>query len=113
MTEDACYLKMPERRSVEEQIAETCHYRGWTLHAVNCRSNHVHVVVTAKTETKIKVHDDLKAWCSRRLKKSDPLRTKWWTEGGSKQLILTEDSLYEVIRYVLETQDRKGREYQS
>jgi REP element-mobilizing transposase RayT len=110
MTGDACYLDLSARQSVEAQIAETCRHRGWTLHAVNCRSNHVHVVVTARDHSKEKVHDDLKAWCTRRLKESELSRTKWWTEGGSKQNIFTEDSLYAVIQYVLETQDRKGRD---
>jgi hypothetical protein len=41
MTEDACILTSEQRKVVETQIAETCARRGWTLHAVNCRSNHV------------------------------------------------------------------------
>jgi hypothetical protein len=47
MTEDACRLDPHQRKEVELQIEETCRFRGWTLHAVNCRSNHLHVVVTA------------------------------------------------------------------
>src|SRR5262245_27663630 len=47
MSEDACRLGVPEREAVEAQIAETCRHRGWHLHAVNCRTNHVHVVVSA------------------------------------------------------------------
>ena len=47
MTEDACRLDGEQRGVVERQIAETCAVRGWELHAVNCRSNHAHVVVTA------------------------------------------------------------------
>src|SRR5256885_16629826 len=47
MTEDACLLDPEQRAVVERQIAETCRVRGWVLHAVNCRSNHAHVVVTA------------------------------------------------------------------
>ena len=47
MTEDACRLDDEHRRLVEATIAEHCAIRGWTLYAVNCRSNHVHVVVAA------------------------------------------------------------------
>ena len=47
MTEDACRLSLEQRDAVERQIAETCRYRGWRLHAVHCRSNHVHLVVSA------------------------------------------------------------------
>lgn len=67
MTEDACRFDGEQRDVVEQQIAETCNVRGWELHAVNCRSNHVHVVVTADQAPKI-VRNQLKAWCTRRLK---------------------------------------------
>ena len=36
MTEDACRLSEEQRAAVENQIGETCRYRGWHLHAVNC-----------------------------------------------------------------------------
>jgi REP element-mobilizing transposase RayT len=67
MTEDACRLDEQQRRIVEEQVAETCAIRGWRLHAVNCRSNHMHVVVTANVGPKT-VRNQLKAWCTRRLR---------------------------------------------
>ena len=67
MTEDACRLDAEQRAVVERQIAETCRFRGWELHVVNCRSNHLHVVVTADQDPKI-VRNQLKAWCTRRLK---------------------------------------------
>ena len=38
MTEDACRLTPEQRDAVHQQIAETCRYRGWTVHAVNCRN---------------------------------------------------------------------------
>jgi len=66
MTEDACILTAAERAIVEKQIAETCQHKGWRLHAVQCRSNHLHVVVSAQAKTKV-IRDQLKAWCSRRL----------------------------------------------
>src|SRR5215208_5502449 len=46
MTEDAIVLSPQQRLAVEETIREHCRIRGWTLHAVNCRTNHVHVVFT-------------------------------------------------------------------
>lgn len=73
MTEDACRLDDQQRDEVESQIAETCHFRGWQLHAVNCRSNHLHVVLTASQAPKI-VRNQLKAWCTRRLKKLEKHR---------------------------------------
>jgi hypothetical protein len=61
MTEDACILTQGQRRAVEERIAETCAHRGWILHVANCRSNHVHVVVSADVADPDKIRIDLKA----------------------------------------------------
>ena len=70
--EESCLLSMDERVLVDDQIAETCRFRKWILHAVNCRSNHVHVVVTARDYTGEKVRDQLKANCTRGVRDFDP-----------------------------------------
>src|SRR5262245_21672283 len=110
MTEDACLLDREQRNRVENQIAETCRFRGWTLHAVNCRSNHFHVVVAADT-TPNKVRNDLKAWCTRRLRELDAARGRndvcenWWAERGSKRYLNDEASLEAAIFYVRDGQE--------
>jgi len=105
MTEDACSLSPRDRAIVEAQVAETCEHRGWLLHAVNCRSNHMHVVVSAPGKTARKVRIDIKAWCTRRLKeRSDPNRQRWFAERGSQRHIFDEDSLASAIQYVTERQ---------
>jgi REP element-mobilizing transposase RayT len=132
MTEDACQLDEQQRELVQTTVGEHCKTRGWHLFAVNCRSNHVHVVVAAKTHRKT-VRNELKAWCTRRLKelerkrnghddtgsqpgpnpdKSDEpskgeivLREKWWAERGSAICIDHAEFLEDVIHYVLEAQD--------
>ena len=68
MTEDACILNPQQRAIVQQQIAETCQHRGWILHAVNCRSNHAHAVISAPDTKPKKIRADIKAWCTRRLK---------------------------------------------
>ena len=52
LTEDACLLDQDQRRLVELTIADHCRVRGWTLYTVNCRSNHVHVIVAGDREPK-------------------------------------------------------------
>src|SRR5882757_3609172 len=52
MTDDACRLTPIQRERVERQVAETCQYKGWYLHAVNCRSNHVHAVLSSSAPPK-------------------------------------------------------------
>lgn len=113
MTEDACTLTPRQRQIVERQIAETCRHRGWILHAVNCRSNHLHTVISAAGTTPQKIRADLKAWCSRRPKEqTDPGRDNWWAERGSVRWIFTEDSLETVVLYVTAAQDRKHLDQQ-
>ncbi|MHB8903277.1 MAG: transposase [Thermoguttaceae bacterium] len=105
MKEDACVLTPRERKIVEDQVAETCEHRGWLLHAVNCRSNHMHLVISAPDTRPRKVRIDIKAWCTRRLKEqSNPAREEWWAERGSQRYIFDEDSLATVMQYVTEAQ---------
>jgi REP element-mobilizing transposase RayT len=115
MTEDACRLDPEQRKRVEAQIEETCEFRRWTLLAVNCRTNHVHVVVAADQDPKT-VRNQLKAWCTRKLKELEALRgcgstnsllrENWWAERGSQRYINDEDSLEAAILYVRDGQDR-------
>ncbi len=107
MREDACWLSADARRVVEEQIAETCEVRRWKLFAVNCRSNHVDVVVGAPDVAPKKIRVDLKAWSTRRLKEQiDSTRENWWAERGSIRWVFKESQLESVLCYVVEAQDR-------
>ena len=116
MAEEACLLNGDERKLVEATIAQHCRIRNWALHAVNCRSNHVHVVVTASMHPDV-VRDQLKAWCSRRLAEhqqqmnstasqhNPAVRQRWWAQRGSKRYINDADSLEAAILYVRDVQD--------
>lgn len=68
MTEPELTLDTQQRDIVEKTIADQCCIRGWHLHAVNCRTQHVHVVVTAPNRDPDDVMDQFKAWCTRHLK---------------------------------------------
>ena len=116
MTEDACILDIEQRGLVERTIIDHCRIRGWELHAVNCRSNHLHVVVTAPVPPK-QVQAQFKSWCTRRLKELEcrrksisydhpSMRQEWWTERGSQRWINDPDSLEEAILYVRDGQDQ-------
>ena len=108
MIESACLLTMSQREIVERTIADHCAIRGWQLHAVNCRTNHVHAVVTADVAPK-EALNQLKAYCTRRLKEhlyahGYDVRRKWWSEGGSKRYLNTVQALDSAIHYVLHGQ---------
>jgi len=114
MTEPPLILDSTQRELVESTIADHCRHRGWHLHAVACRTNHVHVVVTAPGRAPEDVMDQFKAWCTRRLKEplesSEPrtVRANWWTQRGSKRWLNDHESLAIAMEYVLEFQDRPG-----
>jgi REP element-mobilizing transposase RayT len=101
-----------QRMIVEQTIHKHCKFRSWQLHAVNARSNHVHVVLTADCDGK-EIMNQLKAWCSRNLSDAAGLadsvgikagRRRWFTEGGDPKAIEDEHYLENAIRYVLEGQ---------
>ncbi len=108
MTEDSCILTLPMRELCERQVAETCKFRGWHVHAVSCRSNHMHIVIAAHDTKPKKIRGDIKAWCTRRLKENyDPKRENWWAERGSIRWLWNTSSLTTVVEYATEAQERK------
>ena len=110
MKEPAFLLSVTDGKVVAETIRKHCEVRRWYLHAVNPRSNHVHVVVAAPEYAPDTVSDQFKAWCTKKLKPSYPNRDRFWTERSSCRWINHEDDLDSAIIYVLEAQDRKGVE---
>ena len=104
LTDEPVCLTDEQRQLVEATVQAHCGLRGWTLHAVNVRTNHVHVVVTADLPPD-HVLIQFKAWCSRRL--SDCVEAApraWWTKGGSTKWINDEAYLQNAIAYVLHGQ---------
>jgi REP element-mobilizing transposase RayT len=110
MKESAFRLSTDHRRLVEETIRKHCEIREWVLHAVNARTNHVHVVVTAAGYQPETVSEQLKAWCARRLREAGASRKTFWTEGGNRRWINREDDLEAAVVYVREAQDRKEKD---
>ena len=117
MKEKAVLLDPRSRDAVEDVIHEHAKVRGWELHAVAVRSNHVHVAVTVIPKTGNqdyrsadgikRVRDELKANATRALRGCEnPIgNNKVWTKGGDIEFI-DEDELDQVVLYILEAQDR-------
>ena len=112
MVESPVLLTEEQRALVEQTVRDHCRIRRWLLHAVNARSNHVHVVVTADHDPQ-EVMNQFKAWCSRKLSDAAGLvgtaakkagRRHWFTEGGNTELIESEEYLNNAIEYALERQ---------
>ena len=105
-------LNQIQRNKVETVCHEHAEIRGWFIHAISIRSNHVHIAVTADSEPKI-VRDQFKANATRVLRQEpDPVSNqKIWSRGGDTELIDGgEESLERVVLYITEAQDRKDRD---
>jgi REP element-mobilizing transposase RayT len=126
LAEKPIVLSEDQRAVVENTIAKHCKLRGWKLHAVNCRSNHCHVVVSANSHAGEQVRDQFKAWCTRKLKEAEERnrmeavgrkpsgiepRENWWTRKGGVRYVFDEESLEAAIRYTREAQEVGGSKF--
>jgi REP element-mobilizing transposase RayT len=98
-------LATVQREAVSQAIREVCDRREWTLHAVNVRSNHVHVVVSAPQRPE-DVMLAFKAWSTRQLRRLGlrDEQTRVWSRHGSTRYIWKPGQLAEACRYVVESQ---------
>jgi REP element-mobilizing transposase RayT len=105
MSDPPVTLDERQRAIVQETIRAHCGVRGWQLHAINARTNHVHVVVTAVGTDPDTVMNQFKAWCSRRLNEQGARKSgRWWTKNGSTTWINDEGYFRSAVAYVLEGQ---------
>ena len=95
-------LDARQRRIVEDAIRDTCRTRGWPVWALNVRTNHVHVLLTAPQQSPERVMTSLKAWATRRLNEAGPSPTpgKLWTRHGSTRYIKSQATLGRAMEYV-------------
>lgn len=96
------------QRIVEATIVKHCEIRNWHLWAKNCRTNHVHAVVTARGYDGATVLDQFKAYATRALRRDSEVFSgrPVWTEYGDWDCLYTEDELEAAVLYVTEVQDR-------
>jgi REP element-mobilizing transposase RayT len=102
LSEEAFILDLNQRTSVEESIEETCNARGYVLHAVNARTNHLHAVVSAAVKPEA-VINGFKSHATRKLIKDNLIvkGTKVWSRGGSRRYLWKDSDVTEAIDYVL------------
>ena len=105
MKEAVFLLSVEDRRIVHETIVAHCEIRSWQLHAVNVRSNHVHVVVTATNYKPDVVASQFKAWSTRKLKPNYPDRKRFWTECASCRWLNQDRDVADAVEYTMEAQD--------
>ena len=108
LSEEPVVLNADQRKRVDDVCREHSGIRGWILHAINVRSNHVHLAVTADKGPHA-VRDQFKANATRVLRQLPDAITneKVWNRGGDCTVIDSDEGLRRVIEYIMEEQDQK------
>ena len=93
------------RNIVQQAVNEVAKHRDWTVHAINVRTNHVHIVVSANAIPE-RVMNAMKSWATRRMVEAGvlPTGTKAWTRHGSTRYLWKETNVREACRYVCDAQ---------
>jgi REP element-mobilizing transposase RayT len=95
-------LNATQRKSVEAAAQETCKYRGWHLHALNVRTNHVHSVVSIGATKPERALNALKANATRQMREDGNWAHKHspWADKGSQRYLWNERSVALAVDYV-------------
>jgi REP element-mobilizing transposase RayT len=98
-------MNAPIRQIVRETLVDHCRHRGWAIHALNVRTNHVHIVVSGPADPD-RAMIEFKAWATRRLREDGlfPADQKIWTTHGSTRYLWKRENLDAAIRYVMDGQ---------
>jgi len=105
MNQPPVILNKSQRSAVESAINEVCENRGYSLRAVNARTNHVHSVVTARVIPE-SIINAFKAYSTRKLREerlSEPA-LRVWSRGKSRRYLWKPRHVLGAIDYVLYSQ---------
>jgi REP element-mobilizing transposase RayT len=99
-------LDAKQRENVDSAIREVCEQRKWLLHALNVRTNHIHVVVSIGAVKPERALNAFKAYGTRRLRRNRTWQEKHspWADRGSKRHLWNERSIAFAIDYVVNGQ---------
>jgi REP element-mobilizing transposase RayT len=105
MLQEPFLLDSPRREVVRQAILDVCIHAGWVLQALNVRTNHIHLVVSAES-TPERVMATLKAWCTRRLREKGLVGkdVRPWSRHGSTRYLWRSSEVADACSYVMESQ---------
>lgn len=101
-------LDLHRREVVDRVITEVAQYRGWYLHALHIRTNHMHVVVSAGCKPEL-VMNTFKAYVTRALRNAGvcgPVE-HIWSRHGSTHHLWEEWDVERACQYVIEEQGER------
>ena len=95
-------LNSKQRGVVERAVRAVCSYRKYSLHALNVRTNHVHVVVSAMHKPE-PVLGAFKSYSTRALRRAGLISqtAKPWSRHGSTVYLWKERHVAKGIEYVM------------
>jgi len=99
-------LDTARRSSVERAVRETCEKRGWTVLAINVRTNHVHVVVRTGDRKAALALNAFKANATRQMRADRCWLNDHspWADKGSERWLWTEKHVADAVEYVINGQ---------
>ena len=94
-----------QRPVVEAAIREVCNHRGYKLHAINVRTQHVHTVVSAQSKPE-PILQAFQSYATRKLREKGLLssKVKPWSRHGSTPYLWKEKHVAAAIDYVVNGQ---------
>ena len=101
-------LNARQRAVVEQSVREVCEHRRYSLRAINARTNHVHVVVSALSYPE-PILDAFKSYATRALRRTGLLsaEVKPWARHGSTIYLWKERDVERAVEYVMLGQDHE------
>ncbi len=101
MNETAITLNTDKRMVAENAIKEACNYKGWKIHALNIRTNHIHIVISGYLTEPSEILRVLKAYSTRTLNMTYKtlIRKHWWTKKGSIRHLTDKKTVNAAIEY--------------
>ncbi|HEX5702905.1 MAG TPA: transposase [Pyrinomonadaceae bacterium] len=102
MKQDAFLLNDEQRATVKSAIEGVCQHREYHLSAVNVRTNHFHVVVSAQCKPE-PVADAFKSYATRQLRADGLIgkKVRPWARGKSRRYLWKPRHVSRAIDYVL------------
>lgn len=99
-----------QRRETDAEIRRVCAYEGWAVHALNVRTNHVHIMVSGSQSPEATMLA-FKSWTTRRLRTLALVAPdhRLWTRHGSTRYVWNESEAERVWHYVEHGQDKQPR----
>ena len=99
-------LTKEQRHLVSGEIQRQCDHRSWLVHAINVRTEHLHLVVRAP-QPRERVMNTLKSYLTRRLREAGLWQSPVspWSRHGSTRYLWTDGDVEAACAYVNERQD--------